>query len=118
MSFQGEIETTQSIPSQRIGTALQYYSGRFIHLHDLLDHWFKNRLIGSIVHAFLQGEIYRIVLALLRAQVGNRSSPGEEVAVLVEAARHYSVRAVKRLFDAVAVVDVDVDVQDSRMIFE
>lgn len=42
--------------------------------------------------------------------------PGEELAVLVERAGHHPVGRVEGLLDAVAVVDVDVDVQDAGVV--
>ena len=46
------------------------------------------------------------------------SGSGEEVAVLVKAEGHDAIGAVERLLDAVPVVDVDVNVQDSGMDLE
>ena len=44
------------------------------------------------------------------------SSPGEEVAELVERHRHDTVSNVKGLFHTIAVVDVDIDVEDTRVV--
>ena len=63
-------------------------------------------------------EVYTVVLALFRSQIRDGPRAREEVAVLVERTGHDAVRAVERLFHAVAVVDVDIYVQYPCMILE
>ena len=47
-------------------------------------------------------------------EYGDVAGAGEEVAELVEGDRHDAVGRVERFFHAVAVMDVDVDVQHAR----
>lgn len=48
--------------------------------------------------------------------VSHLSGSREELSVFVEAGRHDSVGRVERLFDAVSVVHINVDVEDSLVI--
>ena len=57
------------------------------------------------------------MLSWARPVVVELAGAGEEIAgVLVEGDGHYAVGVVKREFDTVAMVNVDVNVQDTRVV--
>ena len=68
-----------------------------------------------IRHAIFQGDVHRVVLALIHTNVRDIARSGEVVAVFVERNGHYAICEVEGFFDAVAVVDVDVDVHHARI---
>jgi hypothetical protein len=57
-------------------------------------------------------------LALPYTVIPHLPSPGEEFPIFVEADTHDSVRSIEGLFHTVAVVNVDIDVEDSLMVSE
>ena len=54
--------------------------------------------------------------ALANSNVPNLSCTREELAVLVEARRHYSICGVKGLLDTVAMMHIDVNVQNPLVV--
>ena len=88
------------------------------HLHDLGDDGLEDALVARVVDAVVEGEVHGVVLARARAHVAHRARAGEEVAELVEGDAHDAVRRVEGLLHAVAVVDVDVDVQHARVVLQ
>lgn len=72
-------------------------------------------LVRSVVHPVLQRHVQRVILAIARPDILDVPGPRKEIAVLMEGHRHDPIRQVKRLFHPVAVVNVDVDVQDARV---
>lgn len=84
-----------------------------------LDHRLEHLEVGGVVDALLEGDVDGVVAAALGAQLIHVTRAGKEVvAVLVERHRHHPVRQVERLLDAVAMVDVDVNVEHSRVVLE
>lgn len=89
----------------------------------------KNRLEngheGHVVDACAKGKVQRIafpvavthVLGFRRGGATYRdiARAGEKIAEFVEGDRHHAVGGVEGFFDAVAVVDVDVDVENARV---
>ena len=89
----------------------------------------KNRLKyrheRRVVDSRAQGEVQRVALTLAVADVlgvsrvgqnyGDVAGAGEKIAEFVERDGHHAVGGVEGFFYAVAVVDVDVDVQHARV---
>ena len=75
-------------------------------------------LVAHVVHALLERDVDRVVAAGLRPDLVHVARPREEVAVAVQGDGHDAVGEVEGLLHAVAVVDVDVDVQDARVYLE
>lgn len=113
MAPHGEIKYAQSIPGERIGSALKHHRLRVVHLHDLLNHRFEAELKRGVVQTVSQREVYRVPRPLPSSHVVDVSSAGEEVAVFVERAGHHARGVIKGLLHTVPVVNVDVDVQNA-----
>lgn len=79
-------------------------------------HRFEHAPVVLVVDAVPQRNVDSVVAALAIADVFEVSRSGEKLAVLVKRGRHDTIGRVERLLDSVSVVDVDVDVEDSRVI--
>lgn len=69
MALEGEVEATETITRQRVGTALKHHCARTIPVHHFLDDGLENVLVALIVNAIPQWKIHGIVLALARSYV-------------------------------------------------
>ena len=119
MASHGEVEAAEPIARERVGAALQHERSRLIDLHHLLHDGHKDSLIALVVNAVLERNVERVVLACLHTDVLDIAGPGEEVVpVLMERDSHHAVRRVEGLLDAVAVVDVDVEIQDTWVVLK
>ena len=76
----------------------------------------KDVLVRLVVDAIMKRHVDGVPFATAMAPVRELARAGEKVAKLVERARHDAVGRVEGLLDAVAVVDVNVDVEHSRVI--
>mmetsp|Transcript_21460 Transcript_21460/g.55233 ORF Transcript_21460/g.55233 Transcript_21460/m.55233 type:complete len:327 (-) Transcript_21460:288-1268(-) len=112
------VEAPQPIARERVGTALQHHRVWLESVHDLLDHGLEDVLVRHVVDPVAQREVDRVVLPRARAHILHVARAGEVLAKLVERARHHAVGGVEGLLHAVAVVDVDVDVQHARVVLE
>jgi hypothetical protein len=75
---------------------------------------FEHTLEGFICDAIFQRYIHCISLPFASALIVLRSSSREVFAELVKAACHDTIGGVERLFDAVTMVAVNVDIQYAR----
>ena len=69
-------------------------------------------LVAFVVDSVSEGEIDGVVFALSGSDVSEVSGAGEIFSIFVEGNSHDAVRRVESFFDAVAVVNVDIDIQD------
>lgn len=81
--------------------------------HNLGDDAAEDASEALVVHAVTAREVNGVVLAVPVADILEVTRTREELAVLVERARHDAVGRVEGLLHAIAVVDVNVDVQDA-----
>lgn len=116
MCGNGQVKRSQSIAAERVCSALKNdgrrsegCDGRF---HDGLE----ERDVALVVDSILQRYIETEVLAQAVADLVDRACAGEEVAVeLVEGYGQDPIGQIERLLNSVPVVDVDINVEDSRM---
>jgi hypothetical protein len=118
MTLNAQLEAPQPVPAERVGPALQHDGSRLEALHDLGDDWAEDRVVSGVVHAVVQRHVDRVALALLVATVLHIARAREVLAELVKGAGHHAAGGVEGLLDAVAVVDVDVDVQHALMFLQ
>ena len=86
-------------------------------IDSVVDDLFEQYDVHVVVDAVLERDVQREMLAHARTVVFQLAGAGEEVArVLVEGDGHYAVGVVKRELDTVAMVNVDVNVQDTRVV--
>ena len=105
-----EIEASQAVAGKTVAAALQDNGLGAIPVHNALNHGLKDTLVRDIIDAVTKRKIDRVIFALSDADVAQLARPWEIFAVLVEGHRHDTIGGVKRLFDTVAVVDIDVDI--------
>ena len=74
--------------------------------------------VSGIINALLQRNIQRVILPLTSASLLQVSRARKEVSIPMETDRHHSISCVERLFYTIAMMYIDVDIQDSIMIFE
>lgn len=78
----------------------------------------KDAVVAVVVNAVSQGHIDTVILAFSIANVANIPGAGKVLSVLVEGDGHDPIGRVKGLLHPVPVVNVNVNVQDARMIFQ
>jgi hypothetical protein len=112
MTLHTEIEATETVPRQAVSTALKNYSLWLIISHNGLNDRLKNGLVRRIINTVSEREIDSVVLASANSNVAKLTSTRKVLAVLVKRDSHDSVRGIKGFFNAIAMVDIDVDIQD------
>lgn len=119
MSLDGQIETTETIAAETVGAALEHDGGGPIELHDVVDDELEYVEVVGVGDALLERHVDRVVAAVVGADLVHVARAREErVAVLVKRHGHDAVGQVEGLLHAVAVVYVDVDVENARVILE
>jgi hypothetical protein len=113
--FHAEVEATETVARQAVSTALENYSFRLVVSHHSLDDRFEDRFVCCIIDAISEWKIDSIVLASTNTDVPKLTSTWKVLAILVEGDGHDSVCGIKCFLDAIAVVNVDVDVQDTLL---
>jgi hypothetical protein len=113
MPSHAEIEAAKAISRQAIAAALENHHVRLVELHNLGDDGLEDGLVRHVVDTVSQRKVDGVVLALADANVSEFASAGEIFAVLVERRSHYTVRRVKGFLYTIAMVDVNVDIQNS-----
>lgn len=117
-----EIEAAQPVAAKGIGAALEDYSRRSVMLNAWPDNVAEEADIVVVFDAVVERDVERMMRAgverVERTGRGQRACAGEEAVfvVFVEGEGHDAVGGPEGLLDAVAVVDVDVDVQDARVV--
>jgi hypothetical protein len=115
VALHAEVEASKSIAGQRVGTALEDDGLGLVELHDVLDDGLKDGLVRLVVDAVAEREVDRVVLAAADADVAKLAGTGEVLAVLVEGDSHDAICGVESLLNAVAMMDIDVDVEDALL---
>ncbi len=115
MTLHAQIEAAQPVARQAVAAALQHNRLGPVPLHDAADDGLEDVLVGPVVDAVAQGEVDGVVFAVADADVAQLARAGEVLAVFMEGAGHDPVGGIEGFLDAVAVVDVDVDVQDALL---
>lgn len=110
-----EVETSQAVARQAVATALENNGLRPVPLHDSLDDRLEDTLVGDIVNAIAEREVDGIVFSLANANVAQFASAGEVLSVLVEGDRHDTVRGVECLLDAIAMMDINIDIENTLL---
>lgn len=110
-----QVKASKTVTRKTVSTTLQDDSLRSVPFHDALDYGLENRLVGEVINSIAKREVDGIVLALSNTNVTKLTSPREVFSVLVERDGHDTVRRVESFLDAIAVVHINVDVQDTLL---
>jgi hypothetical protein len=68
-TFDRQVEATQSIATQRIGTALHNNSAWAIVLHDLFKNGLEDILVAPIINSIKKWKVDTVVLAIIRSNI-------------------------------------------------
>lgn len=117
-----EIEAAQSVAAEGVGAALEHDGRGSVVLDAGTDDVAEEADVVVVFDAVVEGDVERVMGAWVerveRTGRGQRAGAGEEAVfvVFVEGEGHDAVGGPEGLLDAVAVVDVDVDVEDARVV--
>ena len=119
-----QVEAAEPVAAEGVGAALEHDGRRVIGLHARPDAVLEELDVLVVFDAVVQGHVQGVVgarVVRVRGPVVVRpAGAGEERGgfVFVEGERHDAVGGPEGLLDAVAVVDVDVDVEHARVVQE
>ena len=119
-----EVEAAETVAAEGVGAALEDDGGRVVRGDAGADDGFEERDVVGVFDAVVEGHVEGVVGARVErvggTGGGERAGAGEEVVfvVFVEGERHDAVAGPECLLDTVAVVDVDVDVEDPGVVAE
>ena len=91
---------------------------RTIIFHHTFDYGFEDAFVGGVVDAVAKGKVDGVILSSAYADVAQFTCAREVLTIFVEGDGHNAVRGIEGFFYAVAVVDVDVDVEDALVVSE
>lgn len=124
MGLDVQIEVAKAVATERVGAALQDDGGGLEDGDDAADDFAEEPNVVVVFHSGVEGDVDGVVGAWVsRVDWAGRvdgAGAGEEVlfVVAVEGGCHDTVGGPEGLFDAVAVMNVDVDVEDARVVAE
>jgi hypothetical protein len=110
-----QIEATKTVAGETITTTLENDCLWLVILHDGLDDRLEDRVVCGVIDAIAQGEVDGIVLAVANADIAELAGAREVFAILMERHCHDTIGRVEGLLDAIAVVDIDVDVKNALL---
>jgi hypothetical protein len=113
VALHAEVEATETVARQAVAAALQNNGLGLVVGHDGVDDGLEDVLVGLIGNAIAQGKVDGIMLALADANVAELTGSREILAIFVERDGHDAVGRVEGLFDAVAVVHINVNVENA-----
>jgi len=113
MASHAQVETAQSITREAVSATLENNCFRLIVVHNTLNNWLKDRFVGHIVNTIAKWKVDSVVLSRAYTNVAKLTSTRKVLSVLVKRNSHDSVSGVEGFFDAVAMMDININVQDS-----
>jgi hypothetical protein len=116
MAIHAQVEATQPVTRETVTSALQHNGFWTIVGHDGLDNRLEDISVCIVRYAVAQGEVDRVILAAAHTNVAKFASTGKVLAVLVERYGHDAIGCVKGLLDTIAVVHINIDVQNALLV--
>lgn len=119
-----QIEATEPVAAEGVAAALEHDGGGLVDADAGPDNVLEELDVLLVFDAVVQRDVEGVVGARVGRVAGagafERAGAGEEIllVVFVEGEGHDAIGGPEGLFDAVAVVDVDVDVEDARVVDE
>lgn len=112
MAIHTQVKAAKSIARQTVTTALQNDSFRLVVLHDVLNNRLEDRTVRRIGNTISERKVDGVVLSLSNTSIPKLTSSREILAILVERNSHDTVGGVESLLNTIAMMDIDVDVED------
>lgn len=116
MAAHAQVEAAKAIAGQAVSATLKDDSLRLIVGHHGLDHRFKNGLVCLVRDSVSQREVDSIILADADSNIPEFSGSREVLAVLVEGDSHDSVCGIECLLHTIAVMDINIDVENALLV--
>jgi hypothetical protein len=116
MSSHAEIKAAEPVARKTVATTLQHNGFGLEVIHYSLDGRLEHALVCLVRDAIAEWKVDGIVLASANADVAQLASAGEVLAVFVERDSHYTVGGIESFLNAVAVMYVNVNVEDSLLV--
>lgn len=119
-----QVEAPESVVAEAVCAALEHDRGRVEGLDGGLDHVLEEVRVAFVVDAVVERHVDCIVLARIVGVDGPRGLEGSRARekyfsiVFVEGDAHDPVGAPERLFDSIAMMHVDVDIEHARVVAE
>lgn len=121
MALDLQVKPTQAITGKRIGTTLEGYDRGAELFVDLADDGLKEvgilLISDAVVKGYIDGVVRTGIVLGLGTVIFETASAGEEDVrgVFVEGTGHDTVCTIESLLDTVAVMNIDVDIEHSRI---
>ena len=113
MAPHAQIEAAETIPGKTVSAALENDRFGLVICHDSANDRLENSLVRNVVNAISKREVDRIILACSNSDIAKLSGAWKIFAVFMEGNRHNTVGGIECFLDAVAMMNVDVDIEDS-----
>jgi hypothetical protein len=84
-------------------------------LHDSSDDWLEDCFVRDIVNSIAKGEVHRVVLALTDTNIPQFTCARKVFTVLVERDCHNPVSSVESFLNTIAMMNVNVNVEDTGL---
>ena len=136
MAIKAQIEAAKPIAAKRIGATLKNDNRRVVVVNNRRYNRLEERMIAFIIDAFAQRHVDRIIAAATQPNVVPKYSKAstlrstnkhfyrmrlhvagageEKVAVFMKRNGHDAIRKLKCLLNAVAVMNIDVNIKNSK----
>lgn len=116
MTTHAEVEAAQSIARQAVSATLEDNSLRLVVLHHSIDDGFEDGLVGLVGYSVAKREVHSIVLTDSYADIPEFAGTGEVFSILVKRNRHDTISGVEGLLNAIAVMNINIDVQNTLLV--
>lgn len=119
-----EVEASQTVTAEAVGAALEDDGGGVIGAYARADNVLEELGIGEVVDAVIEGHVEGVVRSRIRVWFWacgvERACAGEVDCffVLMEGKGHDSIGRPEGLLDAITMVNVNIDVEDTRVVQE
>lgn len=111
-----EIEAAKPVARKTVATTLQHNGFGLEMIHYSLDGRPEHAPVGFIGDAVAERKVDRIILTSANTNVAQLACAREVLAVFMEGDSHYTVGGIEGFLNAVTVMDVDVNVEDSLLV--
>jgi hypothetical protein len=113
MPLHTEVEASEPIARQAVASTLQHDRIRFVVFHDGADDWLECALVCLVGDTVTEREVDGVVLSVSDSNVAQLSGAGEVFAIFMKGNGHDAVGGIECLFYAIAVVHINVNVEDA-----
>lgn len=110
MAAHAKVEAAETVTRKTVSTTLKDNGLGLVVVHDGLDNGLENGLVGIVGDTIAKREVDCVILSNTNSDIAQLASPREIFSILVEGAGHNSVGSVEGLFNAITVVNINVDV--------